>query len=150
MQAHQESPPRREEQQKQFCLLDDEDNDDDGSLVVSVSSPGSEQAAIGGSVNGNPPTTDATENQDAIHQDNDNADKNNIHLTKNENWRRHGRAYRASLVQHDEETGRHAFEMSNECSIKRYHLVAEKVRHQKEWNGLVHGCHNITTRASIP
>jgi hypothetical protein len=46
---------------------------------------------------------------------------------KDDDWRRHGRAFRAQLVQHDEATGRHDFEMSDDCSIKRYHLVAEKV-----------------------
>jgi hypothetical protein len=49
-----------------------------------------------------------------------------------EDWRIHGRAFRAELIKQDEQNGRHQFEMSDDCSIKRYHLVAEKVRTRRQ------------------
>lgn len=45
-----------------------------------------------------------------------------------EQWRNHGKLFRARLLMKDEEMGGNFFVLSNECDIERYYEVADKVR----------------------
>ena len=47
-----------------------------------------------------------------------------------EQWRNHGKLFRARLLMKDEEMGGNFFVLSNECDIERYYEVADKVRLQ--------------------
>jgi hypothetical protein len=44
-----------------------------------------------------------------------------------EQWRKHGKIFRAKLLMKDEESGGNFFVLSNNCEIERYYDVAEKV-----------------------
>jgi hypothetical protein len=46
-----------------------------------------------------------------------------------EQWRKHGKLFRAKLLMQDEESGGNTFVLSNNCQIERYYDVAEKVSH---------------------
>jgi 3'-phosphoadenosine 5'-phosphosulfate sulfotransferase len=45
-----------------------------------------------------------------------------------EQWRKHGKLFRAKLLMRDEESGGNTFVLSSNCNIERYYDVAEKVR----------------------
>ena len=45
-----------------------------------------------------------------------------------EEWRNHGKKFRAQLLMKDEAIGSGQFLLSNTCDINRYYSVAEKVR----------------------
>jgi hypothetical protein len=45
-----------------------------------------------------------------------------------EQWRNHGKLFRARLLMKDEEMGGNFFVLSNDCDIERYYEVADKVR----------------------
>lgn len=48
-------------------------------------------------------------------------------MTANDDWRRHGKLYRANIVLTDENSEGNTFSLSNTCSINRYYRVADRV-----------------------
>jgi len=131
-----EQPPFYVQEQGPYCHHQQQQQQqpfvaNESPVQKNVHSPMNPQQTQQQSAAGLPAHNDKIKNKNKVIKNNNrHPPATSLRDSKDVSWRRHGRTYREQLIRHDEQGGHQNFEMSQDCSIQRYHMVAEKVLNQ--------------------